>query len=174
MTLALFLQRLALPAALLALGACATTTPPAGSAAAQKPQAQTPERPARSAPSQATASVVVSDDQAQAGHSVDLRVGQELVVRLAGNPSSGFRWRLIDVLETAPLQTAGPPVLETGATSTAMPGASGTEVWRFRAGQPGPQTLRFEYRRVWEIHVEALRSLDLDVVVQADAPSTAK
>jgi inhibitor of cysteine peptidase len=83
-----------------------------------------------------------------AGGKVALNANQTLVVHLPRNPSTGFRWALVEA--TNPLLKAeGLPAYEAPADLKKV-GATGTEVWRLRPQRSGQQDLRFEYRRPWE------------------------
>lgn len=103
--------------------------------------------------------IVVTDTDE--GAIIRLGQHQNLVVRLKGNPSTGFRWSLVD---------AGKPLLkgdvdqeskefEPDERTSGMLGASGYEVWRFSPTGRGETTLRFEYRRPWEHGIEPIKAV---------------
>jgi len=78
---------------------------------------------------------------------VRARSGEEFVIRLESNASTGYSWRLarpvdgqVVVLVEAQYE---PP---TGA----MLGSSGVEHWRFRAVSRGQTTIDLEYVRPWD------------------------
>jgi inhibitor of cysteine peptidase len=87
--------------------------------------------------------------EAQANSTVTLAPGQELVVRLASNPSTGYSWS-IRADANGVLAVHGEPVFERAASSPGMAGVPGTEVWRILATMAGEQVLVFEYARPWE------------------------
>jgi inhibitor of cysteine peptidase len=75
---------------------------------------------------------------------VELKPGDELLVKLESNRTTRFRW----VLTEGPgkvLFKQGDPTYARPIDSA--PGAGGTETWSFRAVEPGEQSLVFEYRR---------------------------
>lgn len=110
---------------------------------------------AAEARSQASAATVVVGASAN-GTTVRLRSGDSLVVRLAGNPTTGYRWVVVQ----------RPPLLRLTASRyepslPTRPGRGGTYTFRFaaRAGRSG--LLRLAYRRQWEIGKAPLRSFSL-------------
>lgn len=81
------------------------------------------------------------------GRRFDIAVGQEAVVRLGSNPSTGYKWSLADS-RSAVMGVMGEPSFEPPARP--LPGAPGTEVWRLKAMTQGQAEARFEYKRPWE------------------------
>ena len=100
----------------------------------------------------------------QSGTSVALTSGQDLVVRLPSNPSTGYRWIYVEPKD-AVLRVDGPSSFETQSAGGAV-GAGGTEVWKLAPFKPGQQQLRFEYRRPWEQDVAPSRIATYSVTVQ--------
>ena len=90
------------------------------------------------------------------GTTVSLHRGDTLVVRLAGNPSTGYRWSTVRVPASLQLVAA-----QYVAPKPQRPGAGGTYVFRFRAGT-GAGRLALAYARPWE-HTKPLRSFVLTV-----------
>lgn len=81
------------------------------------------------------------------GQRVDVRVGQPFDIRLPSNPSTGYRWTLVDPVPTS-VRADGVARYEAGASGVA--GAPGVETWSFVGAMAGGGQLRFEYRRPWE------------------------
>lgn len=75
---------------------------------------------------------------------ISVRVGDDFVVVLAANPTTGYEWEahfddaLLELLERR-LAGSGPAI-----------GSGGTERFRFSASAPGDGDLRMTYRRPWE------------------------
>ena len=102
--------------------------------------------------------------EAEHGGQFELEKGQILVVTLESNPSTGYRWELIEnnesVLEQIgqseykPAETSEPPIV----------GAGGWEIFRFKAVSTGRVTLLFCYRRPWE-DAEPLKTFYIQVIV---------
>ena len=100
--------------------------------------------------------------EADANRDVVLPVGQEVVLKLTSNPSTGYRWSLAE--GGAPvLANLGQPRYQASGT---LPGAGGVETWTLRAAQIGSQTLKFEYRRPWEKTVPPAKTLFFPITVK--------
>lgn len=97
---------------------------------------------------------------AQSGASIDLRVGDTLVVRLDSNPSTGFDWAVVG--STAPALDLSERTYTTGGTAL---GAAGTVTYRFRAAAEGSTQLVIRYARSWE-SVPPERTFELTVRVR--------
>jgi inhibitor of cysteine peptidase len=106
--------------------------------------------------------VTVSADQS--GTSVALASGQDLVVRLPSNPTTGYRWIYVEPKD-AVLRVDGPSSYEAQSAGGAA-GAGGTEIWKLAPLKPGQQQLRFEYRRPWEQDVAPSRVATYTVTVK--------
>jgi inhibitor of cysteine peptidase len=106
--------------------------------------------------------VTVSADQS--GASVALASGQDLVVRLPSNPTTGYRWIYVEPKD-AVLRVDGPSSYEAQSAGGAA-GAGGTEIWKLAPLKPGQQQLRFEYRRPWEQDVAPSRVATYTVTVK--------
>ena len=91
------------------------------------------------------------------GTTIRLHPGDTLVVRLPGNPTTGYRWSASRV-----------PVVLRRLSSTYVPtlpkrlGQGGTFVFRF-AAERGSGTLRLIYRRPWETNKAPLRTFTVTV-----------
>jgi inhibitor of cysteine peptidase len=106
--------------------------------------------------------VTVSADQS--GTSVALASGQDLVVRLPSNPTTGYRWIYVEPKD-AVLRVDGPSSYEAQSAGGAA-GAGGTEIWKLAPLKAGQQQLRFEYRRPWEQDVAPSRVATYTVTVK--------
>ena len=102
---------------------------------------------------------------AEEGRAVTLSPGDELIVRLAANRTTGYRWQLAD--DPAPVLASEAEVtyepLEAGDGRV---GAGGNDVWRFRAAQPGEAELVFEYWRPWERSPTPADSISFAITVR--------
>lgn len=87
---------------------------------------------------------------------------QPLVVRLPSNPSTGYSWTYTvtgdDVLRLD-------SVSGVGTAPSGMVGASGDEVWSFRAQGSGRAVLTYMYARSWEKNVPPAKTFTLTVVI---------
>lgn len=95
---------------------------------------------------EAAESVIVSDDAL--GAPVALNLGDELTVRLAGNPTTGYMWQVVETpLALAP---AGEPEFQQDEAPENMVGVGGVFIFRFSVQSGGEGALRFVYKRPWE------------------------
>jgi len=78
---------------------------------------------------------------------LDLKPRQRLEIRLPSNPSTGYRWVLLDPVPGMVKQVG---LRREPGQSTPLAGAPGTEIWEFEGDTPGIGILQFEYRRTFE------------------------
>lgn len=104
-------------------------------------------------------------DKADARRTIALNPGQELVVRLAANPTTGYRWILGDAPVTS-LAMSATPAYRQDAGAKRLMGAGGVETWRFLAIAPGRAKLTLEYRRPWERDAAPAETIVFDVQVR--------
>jgi inhibitor of cysteine peptidase len=86
-------------------------------------------------------------DDSGIGRTHELRVGDELVLRLPENPTTGFRWQVEPSGESALLSLEDR--FQPGGTSP-VPGAGGHHIFRFAASRPGTVHLALAHRQAWE------------------------
>jgi inhibitor of cysteine peptidase len=79
------------------------------------------------------------------GTAIELQPGDELIVRLDENPTTGYRWE-IDRLD-GPLEPIADSY-EMSAPGTI--GGGGSHEFRFRAASPGTAHLTLKHLRSWE------------------------
>lgn len=77
--------------------------------------------------------------------------GEEFVIKLKANPSTGYQWKISEGLAESGLSLVEESY-EPAPNPTDKPrvGAGGTKSWRFRAGKKGQTTLTFVYKRPGE------------------------
>lgn len=82
--------------------------------------------------------------------SINLHVGDHLMVALAGNPTTGYAWQQTTSEEESILSPiVGLDYLPDPAPAGTT-GSGGTFIFRFRADSAGTMNLTFTYRRPWE------------------------
>jgi inhibitor of cysteine peptidase len=99
------------------------------------------------------------------GRTIELKPGQELILQLDSNRTTGYSWSLSEAASSI-LEPVGEPVYASDTASAGRVGSGGTETWRFRAKEPGRQDLSLEYRRPWEQGVPPVRIVRFNVVVR--------
>lgn len=83
--------------------------------------------------------------EADNGKTVQMKVGQDLRVALASNPSTGYGWEIVEV-DAQVLVQQGEPTFRDG-NAEGMVGASGTETFQFKAQRTGTTTLELVYQQ---------------------------
>jgi predicted secreted protein len=93
---------------------------------------------------------------------VTLAKGQELIVRLVANPTTGFTWVVSKKAEKQ-LKQVGKPVVEKG---TGRIGAPSKMVYRFKALKAGTDTLELHYLRTFEKGKKPAKTFKVKVTVK--------
>ena len=78
---------------------------------------------------------------------IDVRPGQTFELRLPSNPSTGYRWELVDPVPDA-VRALGVSRIEPARGN--LVGAPGQEVWTFEGARSGAGTIAFVYRRPFD------------------------
>ena len=103
---------------------------------------------------------MVQVDESQDGNEIELLMGEPFEIRLAENPTTGFRWVL---------ESGGAPacilVEDLYQAPVATPGAGGIHRWWFQPAQIGEGSIGLCYRRSWEGQGAAARTFSLRVRV---------
>lgn len=97
------------------------------------------------------------------GQHIQLPRGAELVLDLAANPATGYRWEILDAAPAA-LVTRGERY--DSQAKLGQVGGGGTSSWRFRAVHAARDTLRLAYRRPWERDIPPARTFTCVVEVR--------
>lgn len=100
------------------------------------------------------------------GKEVALKIGQQLIIDIPGNPTTGYIWRAAK-LESAVLESAGDPKYQTRPHAPAMEGVGGTFTFTFRAKEAGQATINLGYIRPWEKDVPPVQTFTLKATVTA-------
>jgi len=128
-------------------------------AKASKPAKKKAAKAGKKAPA-LKADVTVGPDSN--GKQVSLRVGQVLAVKLPGNPTTGFAWKLAE-LEGGALVALGDPAFERSPAKAKAVGVGGTTTARFRAVEEGTCVVRLDYGRPWEKEPERAFAVTIEV-----------
>lgn len=79
---------------------------------------------------------------------ISVRVGEQFVVELESNPTTGYQWQ--PDFDPAALRLVGRDFSLARAAVDAAVGGGGVERFRFEALAAGVSRLSFAYRRSWE------------------------
>lgn len=83
------------------------------------------------------------------GQTIDIGVGQQFVIALGSNPTTGYGWQE-SYDETMLELVGGEPTYEAEETDEDIVGAGGVEYFRFQALEKGETTITLVYRQPWE------------------------
>ena len=114
---------------------------------------------------QAGAPVVV--DGPSSGGRVTLAPGATLIIHLASNPTTGYRWQPAARTDAGVLRQVG----KTYAPNTSSPGrvgVGGVETWTYQAQAAGSATIRLHYVRPWDTPPSPVNTYVLRVNVQGE------
>ena len=115
------------------------------------------------------ANVVALDEKAN-GKTVAVAMGKTLVVRLAGNITTGYGWT-VKKLDGDALKQDGKVKYEQKKTPRPMVGSGGTFVATFNTVKPGKATIAMAYARPWEKDTPPIKTFTVTVTVE---PAKAK
>ena len=77
-----------------------------------------------------------------------MRSGQELTLTLPSDPTSGYRWTILQRSDN--LKPLGPEVFREQRQDQGGIGSAGQSLWRFRAQDAGSAHLALEARQPWD------------------------
>ena len=94
---------------------------------------------------------------------VELTNGQNLILNLPSNPSTGYRWAVQDSAGGV-LKALGPEVYR-NPEDAGIVGAAGVSTWRFQAFAAGTGRLRLTYQQPWAPEVPPVETFDCAISV---------
>ena len=97
------------------------------------------------------------------GKQVNFKVGEQIVITLNGNPSTGYSWEAKDLV-TAIFEQVGDPVFQ--SSNPALVGSGGTLTLTFKTLKVGTSPLTLIYHRPWETGVEPIDTFSISVTVK--------
>ncbi|MBI5882871.1 MAG: protease inhibitor I42 family protein [Elusimicrobia bacterium] len=97
-----------------------------------------------------------------------LPVGRTLIVRLPGNPTTGFGWEVAGGTGTVAV-LEGSVSYESAPHRSGIVGSGGTFTSVFKAAAAGRTVLRLEYRRPWEKGVAPAKTFSVEMTAFAGA-----
>jgi len=93
---------------------------------------------------------VITLDQNNSGQTLDLPVGQVLELRLAENPTTGYRWAFVE--NGAPVCVV---VNDHFDAPAGPPGRGGEHTWQIKGAAPGECNIALQYRRGFQSEAAA-------------------
>ncbi len=112
-------------------------------------------------------------DEAYNGHEYRVAPGQEFVLSLESNPTTGYQWTFSNPVDKKILSEPQHEFRSAAsATHPAVVGQGGRDYWTFKALQPGTTELKLVYSRPWESKMP-IRTFTVEVIVNSvTAPET--
>ena len=114
-----------------------------------------------SSPRKANPGVILTERDS--GSDIDLATNTLLIVKLNGNPSTGYAWTVTGDPSPLKLQKAS---FRKHTTASGAVGASGTASFQFGASSSGMATLTLVYRRSWEYNMPPMKTFTVRVNVR--------
>jgi inhibitor of cysteine peptidase len=109
---------------------------------------------------------MIQVDRRYNGREVVLAVGDAVVISLAENPTTGFRWDLV-----AKPEPACQLVKSTFEPAMGPLGKGGTHRWQYQAVRSGTAEIALEYRRPWERNTPPAQTFKLSLRVRKESNS---
>jgi inhibitor of cysteine peptidase len=97
------------------------------------------------------------------GGKVEVQVGGQIIIKLDGNPSTGYTWEAKDLYATL-FKQVGDPVFS--SSSPGLVGSGGTLTLTFNALKAGASQLTLIYHRPWETGVDPINTFTVTVTVK--------
>ena len=94
---------------------------------------------------------------------IQLHVGQNLMLSLPSNPTTGYRWAIQDSAGGV-LRSLGPEVYTSNDDGQLL-GSGGHSTWRFEAFAAGTGRLRLTSQQPWEPEAEPAQTFDCPITV---------
>ena len=119
--------------------------------------------PAEAAPVEVNVSCDAFEGTPLQGAGTILAVGDDLLVTLCSNASTGYAWGEPQVSDPAVVALAG---MRSDAPASPLPGAPGSQSWAFEALAAGSAVIHLGYSQPWEGGAKDAWTYDLDVTVR--------
>ena len=93
-------------------------------------------------------------------------VGEELVVTLGSNPTTGFQCELIEITDQTVLKHIDNKYMPPPERLEPIEGEAGEEVWTFEGLKEGSTTIFLEYSRPWECGEKGVWSVTITATIK--------
>jgi inhibitor of cysteine peptidase len=97
------------------------------------------------------------------GSQVNIKVGEQIVIKLDSNPSTGYTWEANNLDKTM-FEQVGDPTFS--SSNPGLVGSGGTLTLTFKALKVGTASLALVYNRPWETGVDPIDTFDITVTVK--------
>jgi len=93
---------------------------------------------------------------------VTAQVGEQFTVALDSNPSTGYSWQIVGFDQAVVTLLSS----EFRRADNPMPGASGRQIWTFKAASKGGTNISLKYIRPWERNTPPAKTASVAVTVK--------
>jgi inhibitor of cysteine peptidase len=90
------------------------------------------------------------------------QVGEQFIVALDSNPSTGYSWQIVGFDQSVVTLISS----EFRRADSPMSGASGKQIWTFKAVGKGGTNIAFKYVRPWEKDTPPAKTASVGVTVR--------
>ncbi|TBU76958.1 peptidase inhibitor I42 [Pseudomonas daroniae] len=102
--------------------------------------------------------------QEQSQCPINLHAGQQVILSLPSNPTTGYRWAVREDAASI-LKSLGPEVYS-AAENSDLVGGAGHSTWRFQATGSGEARLLLTYAQPWDASAEPAETFDCRIRVR--------
>jgi predicted secreted protein/biopolymer transport protein ExbD len=106
--------------------------------------------------------------ESENGKILTVLVDQEIIVRLAGNATTGYRWTEVGTLP-ASLERLGKITYQPDPNTRRRVGVGGSFIAHYRITKPGVTTLQLQYHRPWETSQAPAKTFTVRLIAKAQA-----
>jgi predicted secreted protein len=100
----------------------------------------------------------------EADDTIKIAAGQNIVITLEANQTTGFKWELAEPLDKGMLELVN---VEYVLGMARFLGAGGKEVWTLKALAPGEASILLKYVRPWEKNIPPAKEKKFKVTINA-------
>lgn len=101
-------------------------------------------------------------NEQQNGTSLEVKQGDIIVVKLQGNPTTGYQWAILPNNDGI-TELQGEPAYKSGGTAL---GAGGEYAFKIKAVKTGETTISMQYYRSFEQGIPPIQTFSISVKVQ--------
>jgi inhibitor of cysteine peptidase len=101
-------------------------------------------------------------NEAQNDSSIELSVGDELVITLDGNPTTGYQWEM-EPINNNVVELQNLPEYKSG---NSLVGSGGQYKFTLKAVKTGSSTVALKYYRSFEADVPPIQTYSIDIMVK--------
>ena len=98
------------------------------------------------------------------GDSINLKINDDIEIKLESNPTTGYSWFLNDNVDVTIVSVSDPVFIESEKDKELV-GAGGYEIFTIKAISKGKTGIILNYERPWEEGVEPIETFEITISV---------